>query len=76
MLVGTMFMMAFMAALWGLTVLVSAKSAVHEIEAFILFLIASVLFGSFVIASRLADILKAVAPAKTEEKPATERGRP
>ncbi|MDB5384790.1 MAG: hypothetical protein JWM11_436 [Planctomycetaceae bacterium] len=39
-----LFLLSGLAFLVGMAVLIAAKSAIHEIEAFILFLIAAVLF--------------------------------
>lgn len=41
-----LFILAILAFLAGFGILASAKSAVHEIEAFVLFATAAVLFGS------------------------------
>ena len=48
---------AVIVGLYGMLVLGSAKSALHEIEAFILFLIAAVLFASGVLANHTATII-------------------
>jgi hypothetical protein len=51
--------LAGLAALVGLVVFVSAKSAIHEIESFVLFLIAAVLFSG-------AEIVLAISRATSQ----------
>jgi cytochrome b subunit of formate dehydrogenase len=46
--------------LWGGSILASAKSAIHEIEAFLMFLISAVFFSSFVITAAIAEFTRFV----------------
>lgn len=46
--------------LWGGSILASAKSAIHEIEAFLMFLISAVFFSGFVITAAIAELTRIV----------------
>ena len=55
---------SYASVLCGFLILFHAKSAIHEIEGFVLFLIASVLFVGGVLSSQL----KASATSKTQQQ--------
>lgn len=52
--------------LYGCSTLLVAKSAIHEIEAFILFLIATVLFTGAAIVSSLKSLVKQNMPKELD----------
>ena len=52
--------------LWGFEILTNAKSALHEIEAFLMFLISAVFFSSFAVTAALAELIRM---AKREAPP-------
>ncbi|PIR00870.1 MAG: hypothetical protein COV66_03310 [Nitrospinae bacterium CG11_big_fil_rev_8_21_14_0_20_45_15] len=53
-----LFLLAILAFITGLEILYSAKSAIHEIEAFVLFIVSSVLFSGAAIVESVNKMTK------------------
>lgn len=60
-----LFLLAVLAALAGAGILIAAQSAIHEIEAFILFLISAVLVSGASVVEAITVLRKEVAALKT-----------
>ncbi len=62
-----MFALAVLAFLAGFAILASAKSAVHEIEAFVLYVVAAVLFAGAAIVDAIIGLPKRLARNEAAE---------
>ena len=51
-----LFILSLLSFLWGCLVLIGAQSAIHEIEAFVLFLISAVLLSGFAIVNAIKSL--------------------
>jgi hypothetical protein len=68
-----LFLLSIIAGFIGFAIMYDAKSAIHEIESFILFLIASVLFSGAIITDAVNKVRKKLDSESEEEDTALNR---
>lgn len=60
--------LALIAGIFGMAMLSQAKSAIHEIEAFLIWIIGAIFFAAGLVIDRLTDIRKAIARKSASPK--------